>query len=597
MTSGHKTALSLLITVLIFSLMCVFAFAGGFAYIEMHYYEPRIVKNVNQTLDSISLDFDEYISTLKHNFAEYANDPRAKTFFERESSTSDMQDRQLLTERLMENNPGLEGIRVVESTDLHIHYSTYPSDLMMQTEEYISYQDYNDAIPFSSLSIYDTGVFAGDPETYAELSMLYFDDAKDRLIFSFPYFDSYTAYRGTILFYVYAQDFTRQIINKNLIALNTRSKVIAPKDSFGVRQTSQNCGIVFGFPSVGRELIDGKILNNWTKGQYEVEQLAQDENGHIMILITGTNSQSAKIGWICNDEEFTFSQLEKALLLTCLFITLFLIIFMLFNLKHDDNVVIRERIHKFEMALFHEYLERKDTEDWSTLQKTAALRKQDVNAEIIKSLGATGRKHSTEISRALDQSWTEFLHIISGSYKESLEQLNTQAAKNNAPVPETKVEIVEPLPAPAGQMQNVPADEDIQELEEVEEVEELEEIPEAEAVQEPVEEVEALEEIPEDIPDQEDVQEAEEDIEELEEVPEPDEDPDEDLEIPQIESFVDPLDGTEEDEELEPQELEELDQEEDDTPKEDILKRIEEQDFASPSFSELDQEDMKKWQD
>ncbi|MBP5751415.1 MAG: hypothetical protein J6W60_00965, partial [Treponema sp.] len=60
---------------------------------------------------------------------------------------------------------------------------------------------------------------------------------------------------------------------------------------------------------------------------------------------------------------------------------------------------------------------------------------------------------------------------------------------------------------------------------------------------------------------------------------------------------VDPLDGTEDDEEPEPQELEELTQEEDNTQKEDILKRIEEQDFESPSFSELDQEDMKKWQD
>ncbi|MBP5751976.1 MAG: hypothetical protein J6W60_03840, partial [Treponema sp.] len=224
MTSGHKTALSLLITVLIFSLMCVFAFAGGFAYIEMHYYEPRIVKNVNQTLDSISIDFDNYISELKHNFADYVNDPKARTFFERESTISDMQNRQLLTSSVMEKNPGLEGIRVVEANDLHIHYSTYPADLMMQTEEYISYLDYNDSIPFSSLSVPDVNISANDSDSMASACSLFFDDAKDRIIFSYPYYDGYSAYRGTIIFYVNAQDFTRQIINKNLIALNTRSK-------------------------------------------------------------------------------------------------------------------------------------------------------------------------------------------------------------------------------------------------------------------------------------------------------------------------------------------------------------------------------------
>ncbi|MBR4004643.1 MAG: hypothetical protein IKI90_02225 [Treponema sp.] len=597
MTSGHKTALSLLITVLTFSLLCVFAFAGGFNYIEMHFYEPRIVKNINQTLDGISTDFDEYISSLKRNFAGYVSDPKSKTFFERESTLTDIQDRQALTAEFMENNPGLEGIRVVDSQDRHIHYSTYPSDLMMQTEDYISYQDYNDSIPFSSVIVADTGAFAGDVEAFAALCSLYFDDAKDRFVFSYPYFDNYTAYRGTIIFYVNAQDFTRTVISKNLIALNTRSKIIAPKETHGVRQTAQNCGIVFGFPTVGRELLDSKILENWSKGQYEVEQLAQDENGDIMILVTGTTAKTAKIGWICTDQEFSFSQMEKALLLTCLFITLFLIIFMLFNLKHDDNVIIRERIHKFEMALFREYLERKESEDWSTLQKTASLRKQDVNAEIIKSLGSIGRKHSTEISRALDQSWTEFLHIISGSYKQSLEQFSSNRANTPAIADETKVEIIEPVQVPQNQLpaqaDNVEEVQELEEIPEAEPVEELEEVPEAEAVEEleEVPEAEAVEEL-EQIPEQ---------IEELEEIPEEDTDDEEDLEIPHVGSFVDPLDGTEDEEETEPEELEEAEEveplEDSSEPKENILKKLDGQDFEVPSFLELDQENIDDWKD
>ena len=579
---------------------------GGFSFIEMHYYQPRMVENIKQNLEKISGIYDTYVDDLLSTFAVYSLDDRTKTFIERDSTDTDIENRQKMTAELMEKNAGVLGVRVVEADGIHVHYSTFPSDILSQEGGYIAYRNYQELgeVDFGCLATFDNGEYASTPKLMTDRAARYYDSERDRLIFSFPYFDKYTAYRGTLLFYVAADDFLRLVIAENLVSLNSRVKVVAPAaDGMNV-QTSDNTGVVFGMPLVGRSMLEPQIRRLWDAGQYGAEQLVQDEKGALLILVTGKTSRYCNIGWISPNEDFVFSDMEKWLLLTALALTLFLAIFLLFNIRHDDTILIRERIRKFEIALFKEYLERKDTDDWKELEKKVALRKQDVNAEIVKSLGSTGKKHSREITDALDKSWNEFMKIISGSYKASLEQLSSN------PVVVSEIEPVE-------EVEEVPEAESVEELEEVPEaepVEELEEVPEAEPVEEleeipEAEPVEELEEIPEAEPveELEEVPEAES-VEELEEVPEAE--PVEELEeVPEAES----VEELEEVPEAEPvEELEEVPEDESDstdTAEESPiwmhrrnsaeaarLKSILDNDeFSTPSFSDLDDEDFSKW--
>ncbi len=591
MKASHRTALSLLLTIIIFTAVSLVAVFGGFRYVEMHYYQPRVVNNVTRTLDSIGSYYDSYTDAMVKSFAAYAMDERSRSFIERDVTVTDIEERERMTGELMEKNPGLDGIRLIEDDGNHIHFSTYPGDVLSKSEELISFRNYSDLneIPVGFISVADNGEYTKTVEELASRVGIYLDSVRERIIFSLPYFDKYTAHRGSLVFYVEPTEFVRQIVAENLVPLNTRLKIVSDVNEEANTQTAGNSGFVFGMPNVGRDLLSKSILKNWSSRRYGSEPIVQTDSDDILILVTGTQCRYGKIGWICHESEFLFSETEKVLLLLCLFITLFLIIFILFNFRHDDSVIIRERVHKFEMALFREYLEHRDTDDWKALEKQVSLRKQDVNAEIVKSLGITGKKHSKEISEALDRSWNDFMHLVSGGYRATLENLTAQQEPSGISGPvQTAVN-------------NSELDGDLDELEEVEDVEPLESADEPEGELEELsevddsEDVEELEEIPDDIES--------DDVEELEEIPESEDD----LGIPRIDDFVDPLADDRSPVEAEPFDLEELSPEEEEQlsqvelqEKKSVTWRdgfLSDDEIGTPRFDDLDDEDESFWKD
>ena len=57
---------------------------------------------------------------------------------------------------------------------------------------------------------------------------------------------------------------------------------------------------------------------------------------------------------------FAMPDAVKILLLICIFVTLFLVVFLAVNLKQDDMVVIRERIRRLQLGIVSEYLKKKE---------------------------------------------------------------------------------------------------------------------------------------------------------------------------------------------------------------------------------------------
>ena len=493
MSSGPKIALSLLISVLIFA-GCVFlSIAGGFKLIEVQFYQPRVIANANDRLSSIEKAYGEYSSNLDNEFRKFLSEKSVKTFIERAPEKEAMNERGKLSALLYQKISGLNGMRLIENDGIHIHFSTFGEDTLTETSNLISYKNYTDAnkIPFTLLEASD-----GEKQT-----KIYFDSIKNELVFSYPFYDNYTAYRGTFIFYVLGDDFTQYLIDRELVSLNARGTVCSPN------------GFVFNLPITGRELLMKEIEQRWSRKIQNVEQLVQSDTKSENIFIITQGNDRIKIGEIRTQDAFEFSDIEKLLLLICLFITLYLIIFLLFNIRHDDMVIVCRRLRKFQYELLKEYIDRKDSMDWKTLSKEIAHRKNDVNSEIKKSLGRRGKKHSKEVDELLEDLWTDVMSAMGG---------NVSVVR----------QVVSSNPIAVASTEKTAAADNIEELEEVsdaDEVEELEEIPDAD-------EVEELEEIPdadeveelEEIPDADEVEELEEipdadDIEELEEIPDADE--------------------------------------------------------------------------
>ena len=505
MSSGPKIALSLLISVLIFA-GCVFlSIAGGFKLIEVQFYQPRVIANANDRLSSIEKAYGEYSSNLDNEFRKFLSEKSVKTFIERAPEKEAMNERGKLSALLYQKISGLNGMRLIENDGIHIHFSTFGEDTLTETSNLISYKNYTDAnkIPFTLLEASD-----GEKQT-----KIYFDSIKNELVFSYPFYDNYTAYRGTFIFYVLGDDFTQYLIDRELVSLNARGTVCSPN------------GFVFNLPITGRELLMKEIEQRWSRKIQNVEQLVQSDTKSENIFIITQGNDRIKIGEIRTQDAFEFSDIEKLLLLICLFITLYLIIFLLFNIRHDDMVIVCRRLRKFQYELLKEYIDRKDSMDWKTLSKEIAHRKNDVNSEIKKSLGRRGKKHSKEVDELLEDLWTDVMSAMGG---------NVSVVR----------QVVSSNPIAVASTKKTAAADNIEELEEIpdaDEVEELEEIPDADEVEEleeipDADEVEELEEIPdadeveelEEIPDADEVEELEEipdadEVEELEEIPNADE--------------------------------------------------------------------------
>ena len=481
MSSGPKIALSLLISVLIFA-GCVFlSIAGGFKLIEVQFYQPRVIANANDRLSSIEKAYGEYSSNLDNEFRKFLSEKSVKTFIERAPEKEAMNERGKLSALLYQKISGLNGMRLIENDGIHIHFSTFGEDTLTETSSLISYKNYTDAnkIPFTLLEASD-----GEKQT-----KIYFDSIKNELVFSYPFYDNYTAYRGTFIFYVLGDDFTQYLIDRELVSLNARGTVCSPN------------GFVFNLPITGRELLMKEIEQRWSRKIQNVEQLVQSDTKSENIFIITQGNDRIKIGEIRTQDAFEFSDIEKLLLLICLFITLYLIIFLLFNIRHDDMVIVCRRLRKFQYELLKEYIDRKDSMDWKTLSKEIAHRKNDVNSEIKKSLGRRGKKHSKEVDELLEDLWTDVMSAMGG---------NVSVVR----------QVVSSNPIAVASTEKPPAADNIEELEEVsdaDEVEELEEIPDAD-------EVEELEEIPDadEVEELEEIPDADE-VEELEEIPDADE--------------------------------------------------------------------------
>ena len=539
MTSGQKTAVSLLISVVLFAAFVVAAFTGLFSVIDARFYEPGKISQIQKHLDTVSENFNEYIETLESRFGKNENSFLKQTcvqsYIENQPSDEVVRERSKLSGDLFSQTPGLLGMRLIDKNGSSVHFSTFSSDVLNRTSEIVSFKNYTDAItltgekeiPFEKIS---------SPDSYGTNGVVcktVFDGRDNRIILSFPYYDSYKAYRGTFVFYVNANDFNRVLLSKKIITFgDTGSLVSGLNFEEEKKETEYKSGFVFGIPAIGKKIFEQEILSRWEKGLFAPEKIVykssedsfaiqeydaaienKKSDNNYWVLVSSTKTDFGYIGGIYPDEMFAMPDAVKILLLICIFVTLFLVVFLAVNLKQDDMVVIRERIRRLQLGIVSEYLKKKENVDWQVVSGKIAERRQDVTLEIIRSLGRKAKKHDKEVNELINRSWDELLAAMSVQVrKENNENGLTNAAEIKSMLEEllssgnikvqTVGSAVNVMPVTVKPSKSVPVTEQVQELDKVEEaeaVEELEEVEEAESVEEleEVEDVEAVDELEE----------------------------------------------------------------------------------------------------
>ena len=621
MKSFVKNAVGFLITIIICGGLTVASSLGMFSKIEKNFYEPARLKLIRDRLDVVADSSNEYITSILEKFGPedggFLSNKAVTTYFMREPSREVGR----LFGKLLDDVPGLDGVRIIESSGKSVQYSSYKND-SRNDHGNKTYSNYNELrtysghqeLPYSVVTAFietesddaeyvdeessegTGGEEVKDSETVlpeVNKYRLVFDGNEQRIIISYPYYYDDRSY--SVIFYVNPIDFINKLVEQHIISINEQLALISSKDGTAG-------GFVFGMPKVGQNLLANEILRRWRMRSYGPDEIAStskinvtgitadENNGQISQeqqkfiswnLISSRNAKFIEIGGLYSMDMLAMPPYIRILLLICSFLTICLIVVILFNIRKDDDIEILSRIKKVQIGLLNEYFENNVERS-----KVAALienQRDELTARIKKSLGRRGRKYGEDLTIILNQSWQDIINILAGADAVRMKGLSTgdmteirrmfeevvshstlrvqavtqfpsrQPPKNKKELNTENVSI--PLAREMPELQQKHENE-VEEIEPVEELEDVEEISEAE----PVEELEDAEEISEaepveELEDAEEISEAEpvEELEDAEEIPEaePVEEPAASFEVLEESDFVEEIETLEVDDDVE----------------------------------------------
>ena len=587
-----------------------------FSKIEKNFYEPARLKLIRDRLDAVADSSNEYITSILEKFGPedggFLSNKAVTTYFMREPSREVGR----LFGKLLDDVPGLDGVRIIEASGKSVQYSSYKND-SRNDHGNKTYSNYNELrtysghqeLPYSVVTAFietesddaeyvdeessegTGGEEVKDSETVlpeVNKYRLVFDGNEQRIIISYPYYYDDRSY--SVIFYVNPIDFINKLVEQHIISINEQLALISSKDGTAG-------GFVFGMPKVGQNLLANEILRRWRMRSYGPDEIAStskinvtgitadENNGQISQeqqkfiswnLISSRNAKFIEIGGLYSMDMLAMPPYIRILLLICSFLTICLIVVILFNIRKDDDIEILSRIKKVQIGLLNEYFENNVERS-----KVAALienQRDELTARIKKSLGRRGRKYGEDLTIILNQSWQDIINILAGADAVRMKGLSTgdmteirrmfeevvshstlrvqavtqfpsrQPPKNKKELNTENVSI--PLAREMPELQQK-LENEVEEIEPVEELEDAEEISEAE----PVEELEDAEEISEaepveELEDAEEISEAEpvEELEDVEEIPEAE--PVEELEDSEEISEAEPVEELEDAEEI-----------------------------------------------
>ena len=547
MTSGQKIAFSLLVAMGLFAVFVLSLNSKLFNELETRFYtQSKIEQNTGQ-LDRVSEGCDSYITKIL-NLTEkgenaWVKNVSVRSFYVQNASESDVMTRRRLTEQLFAEIPALSGIRIVDKNGRNLHYSSFDdTDLLKQSGITKIYKNYNDItkdadeIPFEQLS-----------KLVSETkSVLLFDQSRNRIVLSVPFCWVDGIYSGVSLFYLSINEIEKELNASDIIPIGQNAFIISDSDFSG--------GLVLNIPYGEKKSFEEPVKQYWKKhvSAQQPEKLLEMPDGRFYLALSSNRNGKIQVSAVYPSNLFELSKEIRILIYICIFISILLIVFLIFSFFRDPVVTLQKRIKKIQLGLIENYIDGKEKREWSDIARQLRGRKNDLSTEIIRSLHVHSKKRRDELSEYLDKNWDEIFSIFETKAGTSSGASGAVGAAGTAELTGTSIaeirrmleEVLQSrsfaVPVAAAAPVSVAPAEDVDELEEVEELSE-----DAEELEEP-EEIEEVEELAEDVEDLDEVEELTEDAEEIDEVEEITEDVDEAEEVEELAEDVEEIDEVEE---------------------------------------------------
>ena len=609
MTSGQKIAFSLLAALALFAVFVMSLNSRLFKELETRFYaQAKIQENTGQ-LDKISESCDSYISEIlslvEKGDNAWTKNASVRSYYVQNPSESEVIQRRRLTESLFSQIPALKGIRIIDKNGRNVHYSSFDdTDLLKQSGISKFYKNYtdiikdSDEIPFEKLQ----------KITSETKSVILYDENRSRLIISVPFCWVDGIYSGTALFYLNLHEVEKELTRREVLSIGQEITLFADED--------YNGGFVLNIPRTNKNDFKQPLLSYWktrseimSRGQnagQEPEKLLAIPDGRFYVGLSSNRIGKIRVAGVYTSDIFELSAQIRVLIYICIFISILLIVFLVFSFFRDPMVTLKKRIKKIQLEIIENYIDGKEKREWGDVARHLRQRRNDLSDEIIKSLHVHSKKRRKEISEYLEKNWDEIFAIFETKAGSGSEASAPAAAANvsgaaeltGASIAEIRRMLEEVLanrnlvvPVAAGAVAGAGAAgaavaaakasgqaDDVDELDEVEELaEDLDEIDEVEELAEDADEIDEVEELAEEAdevdeldeaveePAEESAEEAEEEV--LDEVEELAEEADETEtvedaaeETDEVENLEEPIEEAEEEVLDEVEELEEDDE-------------------------------------
>ncbi|RKX79858.1 MAG: hypothetical protein DRP57_13510, partial [Spirochaetes bacterium] len=392
-----KVSLSLLITLVAFAIFLVVAYTGFFSFVETGFFQPRVQDEYAKQLNAIGMGVNKYHKRNIERFSPAVKKDFVSRAFLAQQSEEDIFNRENYFGKLTEDFTNLKFVRFLGPAGKKIHFSTLSSDIKKEDKYrkvYYNLKDVDESLPGTELVV--------KPD---EKYKILIDGDNQQFIYSFAVTDSFGVYRGSVLFYVAKIDLDNYLIG--IPGLSFKSVVFLG-----------HTGIIINYPEAKTSLLKTELESVWRTNKDKKLKIVPfafktaTGNSVKYLLFTKPLNYTGWIALLVPVERFQLQFWMKIILSASLFMTLFLFIYLIFNLRQDPMVILSERIKRFQIDFLQEFIESKEKVNWEKWQRELKLKRNDVKGRIKQGIGRISKKQVKEVDDIIDKSWNEIISII-----------------------------------------------------------------------------------------------------------------------------------------------------------------------------------------
>lgn len=504
MATAKRFSYSLLISTLAFAVFAVFAFSGLFPWIETQFYRPKVVSDLQSQLMEVEDRIEAWKTASVGKLDQLLSDQAFADVFSPTASQETLQRRFQASKLFLLGIRGGASLRLFNGDLSQLHFSSVEADVKVRTDFSLTYRlpnELTDLPNWGSVPSVDSVRLLLDPSGLS-------------VSFLRPW-SAGQGSRGVALLSVSLEDLRMALLEAGAVWTHD-APVALSADAYLFSALGQRLDVA----------VVGRVRELQSQGVLPPVQRLGEVNGRLSVALVHAGNLSLAVP----EEALQLHELLKYVLLVSFYSVVFLVTFLLANLRGEPLSVVTRKVKRFQLQVVRQYLDLKEQDKIQSLRDELARHSEEIRTDVRKSLGRVRKRDQEWVDRYIDTSWQEVMDLLRGPSppaEESssadwkrletlLQQALTQGrfvVSGTAPVPVP----TQPRAEPAVDVAEV---EDLEEAEEVEEAEEfeadaVEELEEAEDLEviEDLEEVEELDEV-EDLEEVDELEEA--DVEELE---------------------------------------------------------------------------------